>query len=189
MILHKDRHKRHIENTVAKTRSNGWKVVTTNGVFDILHTGHIHLFEQCKVEGAGIYPDSLVIVGLNSDESAKRLKGNLRPLQPERSRAEVLRAIKYIDLVVIFEEDTPCELLEIIKPDMHIKAGYDIEDIPETPIVRKYGGRVIGIPLVKTPSTTDIVKKIAYYYCPLLDGCPIRHSPAETPGRSEQVGG
>lgn len=183
MILHKDKHRQHLENTVAKARSNGWKVVTTNGVFDILHAGHISTFEQCKVEGAGIYPDSLVIVGLNSDASAKRLKGSLRPLQPEMSRAEVLRAITYIDLVVIFEEDTPCELLEIVKPDVHVKAGYKVEDIPEMDVIRKYGGTLVNLPVVEGHSTTAIVEKIAYYYCPMLDGCPIRHSPVEQPRR------
>jgi rfaE bifunctional protein nucleotidyltransferase chain/domain len=185
MILYKDKHGRHLENTIKKARSNGWKIVTTNGVFDILHAGHIATFEQCKVEGAGIYPDSLVIVGLNSDVSAKRLKGNLRPLQPEMSRAKVLRAIKYIDLVVIFDEDTPCELLEIIKPDVHVKAGYKVDEIPEMDVIRKYGGLLVNLPVLEEHSTTAIVKKIAYYYCPMLDGCPIRHSPGEKPGRCE----
>jgi len=125
----------------------------------------------------------MVVVGLNSDESAKRLKGNLRPLQPEMSRAEVLLAIEYIDLVVIFDEDTPCELLEIVKPNIHVKAGYKPEDIPEMDVVRKYGGTLVNLPLLEGHSTTAIVKKIAYYYCPMLDGCPIRHSPFEVPGR------
>lgn len=182
MILYKDKHRESIEYIIAEARSKGATVVSTNGIFDILHAGHISTFERCRIEG-GWPRATMVVVGLNSDASAKRLKGNLRPLQPERSRAEVLGAIEYIDLVVIFDEDTPCDLLEIIKPDVHVKAGYKIEDIPEMDVIRKYGGTLVNLPLVEEHSTTAIVKKIAYYYCPTLDGCPIRHSPAEVPGR------
>ena len=173
MIFHKDRNREEIEAWIATWRAGDSGIVTTNGVFDILHAGHIHSFEQIRHQ-VGM---ARLIVGVNSDESAKQLeKGGIRPVQGEESRAIVLDALRYPDMVVLFDEPTPCELLELIQPDIHFKGGdYDIETMPETPIVREHGGEVRLIPLVIGYSTTKIIHRIAYAACPSIDSCPVRH--------------
>jgi len=144
---------------------------TTNGVFDILHAGHVQGFRSMKETVARL------IVGVNSDGSVKKLlKGIGRPVQPDTSRAIVLAALSYVDMVVIFDEPDPCELLELIQPDIHFKGGdYDIEAMPETEVVRAYGGEVRLVPLVGDYSTTKIINRLVYSHCPTVDSCPVRH--------------
>ena len=175
MIFHKDRNREEIEAWIATWRAGDSGIVTTNGVFDILHAGHIHSFEQIRHQ-VGM---ARLIVGVNSDESAKQLeKGGIRPVQSEESRAIVLDALRYPDMVVLFDEPTPCELLELIQPDIHFKGGdYSPEkmELPEASVVRKHGGAVRLVPLLEGYSTTKIIQKIAYAACPAIDSCPVRH--------------
>lgn len=139
---------------------NRWKLLNktisfTNGCFDILHPGHIASLSDAARES------DFLIVGLNSDESAHRLKGAGRPVMDEKSRAHILASLLIVDAVVIFEEDTPLELIEIIKPDVLVKGGdYTIDQIVGAKEVIASGGRVVINPIVEGFSTTGIIGKI-----------------------------
>ena len=136
-------------------RANGEKIVFTNGCFDLLHPGHIHLLSQAKDLG-----DRLV-VGLNSDESVRRLKGPTRPILNERDRAAVLGSLDYVDLVIIFEEDTPTSLLQTLKPDILVKGSdHALDQVVGKELVESYGGEVCLVNLLKGHSTTEITKKV-----------------------------
>ena len=136
-------------------RLEGKKIVFTNGCFDILHIGHVKYLKESKKFG------DILIVGLNSDSSVKKLKGENRPINNEIDRAGVLDELKSVDYVVIFSEDTPVELLDIIKPDVYTKgADYTLETLPEAQTVMKNGGRVEFISFVEGKSTTNVVKNI-----------------------------
>ena len=133
----------------------GKKIVFTNGCFDILHIGHVEYLKKSKEFG------DILIVGLNSDSSVKKLKGENRPINNEVDRAEVLDELKSVDYVVIFEQDSPVELLNIIKPDIYTKgADYTIDTLPEAPVVIKNGGRIEFIKFVEGKSTTGIVEQL-----------------------------
>jgi D-beta-D-heptose 7-phosphate kinase / D-beta-D-heptose 1-phosphate adenosyltransferase len=141
---------------VAAWRSDGRRIVFTNGCFDILHVGHIRLLEAARRKG-----DRLV-VGLNSDESVRRLKGPSRPIVGESERAGVLAAMSAVDAVVLFAEDTPLRLIETIRPDVLVKGGdYIEENVVGAREVRAWGGRVELIPLVPGTSTTQMIRKSA----------------------------
>lgn len=140
---------------VQTLKSQGKKVVTTNGAFDILHVGHIKSFERAREHG------DILIVGINTDDSVRRYKGPKRPINKENDRAYMIAALAVVDYIVLFDEDTPAELLNDLKPDVHIKAAdYDVEKMPETPIVRKNGGQVIAVPLEPGYATTDLIGEI-----------------------------
>ena len=147
--------KDEIKDIVIKLRKKNpnIKIVTTNGAFDIIHTGHIKSLEQAKSYG------DIVIVGLNSDNSIKRYKSALRPIIPEKDRAKMLASLQVVDYVVIFEEDDPRELLKLIKPDFHVKSKTGFKGI-EKETVESNGGKIILIDDVPGLSTTDILKKI-----------------------------
>jgi len=136
-----------------------WKVLErtvafTNGVFDILHPGHIFSLSQAAKEA------DYLIVGLNSDDSVKRLKGKDRPINNQESRSLILAALLMVDAVVIFEEDTPLELINALRPDVLVKGGdYTIEQIAGAKEVVKNGGRVVINPIVEGYSTTETIKK------------------------------
>ncbi|MFH0940479.1 MAG: D-glycero-beta-D-manno-heptose 1-phosphate adenylyltransferase [Candidatus Omnitrophota bacterium] len=133
------------------------KVVFTNGCFDILHYGHIKYLKKAKSCG-----DTLV-VGLNSDASVRRLKGNKRPINTERDRAEVLAALESVDHIIIFNEGTPYKLIGSLKPDILVKGGdWRKEKIVGADIVLANGGKVISLPYVKNKSTTNTIKKILH---------------------------
>ncbi len=141
---------------VEKLRKEGRKVVFTNGCFDILHVGHLRYLEEAKEQG------EILFVGVNSDDSVKRLKGPTRPINNENDRAEMLAGLKPVDYVVIFSEDTPVELISELKPSIHVKGGdYKKEELPETEVVEKNGGEVRILSLVEGKSTTNIVNKIS----------------------------
>lgn len=145
----------HAETIVAKWRARGLKVGFTNGCFDLLHPGHISLLAQAR--GAC---DRLV-VGLNSDASVSRLKGPSRPVQSESSRAAVLGALSAVDMVVIFNEDTPLRLIETLRPDVLVKgADYTIETVVGADIVQGYGGRVVLADLAEGHSTTNTINRL-----------------------------
>ena len=137
-------------------RSNGDKIVFTNGCFDLLHPGHIHLLEEAK--GLG----DRLIVGLNSDASVKRLKGPRRPILSENDRLVLLKALSCVDLVIIFDEDTPIRLIEALRPDILVKGSdYLPEQVVGREIVESYGGRVALVSLMDGYSTTRIAEKLA----------------------------
>ncbi len=151
-VLTREEAKKKIE----ELKINGKKVVFTNGCFDILHVGHMRYLEEAKEFG------DYLIVGVNSDESVKRLKGPTRPINNQEDRAELLTGLKSVDYTVIFAEDTPVELIGELKPSIHVKGGdYKKDDLPETKVVESYGGTVEIVSLVEGKSTTNVVKKIA----------------------------
>ncbi len=131
-------------------------LVFTNGVFDILHRGHVTYLAQARALGASL------IVGLNSDASARGLgKGPGRPLNAEADRACVLAALESVSLVALFDEATPLTLLALVRPDCYVKGGdYDIETLAETALVRSWGGQARAIPFVDGHSTTALVQRI-----------------------------
>ena len=131
-------------------------VVFTNGVFDILHRGHVTYLAQARAMGASL------VVGLNSDASARGLgKGPERPLNTELDRACVLAALESVSLVVIFDEPTPVELLQRVRPHWYVKGGdYDIETLAETALVRSWGGQACALPFVDGHSTTALVARM-----------------------------
>ena len=136
-------------------RNQGHAVGFTNGCFDLLHPGHLAVIGQAKAAC-----DKL-IVGLNSDSSTKHLKGNDRPVQTETARAAVLASLEAVDLVIIFAEDTPTELIEALKPDVFVKgADYTIEQIPEAKIVQGYGGKIVLAELAEGHSTTATIARL-----------------------------
>jgi rfaE bifunctional protein nucleotidyltransferase chain/domain len=140
---------------IQKEREKGKKIVFTNGCFDIIHAGHVDYLEKAKSLG------DFLVVGLNSDESVKRLKGPTRPVNPVDQRKKVLQALKPVDLVIIFEEDTPERLIKEIKPDILVKGGdWKIENIVGADFVMSYGGKVYTIDFVYDTSTTKIIEKI-----------------------------
>lgn len=134
----------------------GKKLVFTNGVFDILHAGHVAYLQQARNLG------DLLIVAINTDESARSLgKGEDRPIHTLEDRAAVLSALRCVDGVIEFGEQTPERAIKVLKPEIHVKGGdYDPESMPETPLVRSYGGKVVILPLVPGKSTTEIARKL-----------------------------
>lgn len=144
-----------LAHVCAGWRVKGYKIVFTNGCFDILHQGHIQLLLAAAEQGHKL------VMGLNTDASVKRLKGEQRPLNDEYSRALVMASQLYVDAVVLFDEDTPLELIEIIKPDVLVKGGdYTPETVVGNDFVRSYGGNVVIVPTVKGFSTTAIINRM-----------------------------
>lgn len=147
--------KNELNALLSKLRKEGKTIVTTNGCFDILHVGHVRYLEKTKT-----FADVL-IVALNSDKSVKSIKGDSRPINKEEDRAEVLSALKCVDYVVLFDEDSPIDLLLQIKPDVYTKgADYTIETLPEAKPIMENGGRVEFISFVEGKSTTSIINKM-----------------------------
>ncbi len=131
------------------------RVVFTNGVFDLLHPGHVDVLLGARRAG------DLLVVGLNSDASVRRLKGPDRPVRSEAERAYVLAALAMVDCVVVFEQDTPLELIRLLRPDVLVKGGdYTEATIVGAPDVRSWGGDVRVIPLTPGQSTTSIIRKL-----------------------------
>lgn len=142
-----------IENITSKFKNQ--KIVTTNGVFDILHVGHIRYLQKAKSLG------NVLIVGINSDSSTKKIKGPKRPLNNQNDRAEALAALSCVDYVVVFDEENPIKLLSSIKPNIHVKGGdYKISEIIERGIVEKNNGKVILMGLENGYSTTNLIERI-----------------------------
>ena len=132
------------------------KVAFTNGVFDLLHPGHIDVLTAARKTA-----DSL-IVGINSDESVRRLKGPTRPMRSDAERSYVLAALECVDLVVVFPEDTPLNLVKVLRPDVIVKGGdYSEDTIVGATEVKSWGGRVVVVPLTPGHSTTNIIRKLS----------------------------
>ena len=139
----------------AEARDDGKSVVFTNGCFDLLHRGHVHLLREAKACG------DLLIAGLNSDQSVKQIKGPTRPVLPELDRSELLAAMEMVDYVVLFDEPDPYELVSAIRPDVLVKGGdWSNEKIIGAGLVKEAGGRVAVIPYIKGFSTTEIIERI-----------------------------
>ncbi len=144
---------------VEQWRAAGESVVFTNGVFDLVHRGHVASLAGARAKG-----DRLV-VGVNDDESVRRLKGPNRPLAPLEDRMGVLAALRAVDLVTQFAEDTPEELIRVLRPDVLVKgADYKVEDVAGGAFVRSYGGRVETVDLVPGRSTSSFVERVLERY-------------------------
>ncbi|MGC8554756.1 MAG: D-glycero-beta-D-manno-heptose 1-phosphate adenylyltransferase [Candidatus Acidulodesulfobacterium sp.] len=147
--------KKDIKAKFSKLKAESKKIIFTNGCFDIIHAGHISYLNEAKALG------DILVVGLNSDESVRRLKGKDRPIVNENDRAYVLANLKSVDFVVLFDEDTPYELIKEIKPDVLVKgADYEGKSIAGSDIVEAAGGKTVLINFVKGKSTSEIIKKI-----------------------------
>jgi len=141
---------------LVREKRAGKRIVFTNGVYDLIHAGHVTLLQKAKNLG------DILVVGLNGDASVRRLKGPKRPLATERDRALVLSALEPVDYVTIFAEDTPYELIQKLKPDVLVKGGdYAANQIVGADLVKK----VVRIPLVKGRSTSSLIGKILTAYC------------------------
>jgi rfaE bifunctional protein nucleotidyltransferase chain/domain len=140
---------------VERSRAAGRRIVFTNGVFDLLHAGHVRYLQHARSVG------DVLIVGLNSDRSVRANKGPGRPITPERERAETLEALAAVDAVVVFDEETPYDLIKAVQPDVLVKGADWAEDaIVGRDIVERRGGRVIRVPLEPGRSTSAVIQKI-----------------------------
>ena len=140
---------------VEKLKQVGETIVFANGCFDLLHVGHIRYLEGARRLG------DVLIVGLNSDDSVRQLKGLGRPLMPEGERAEILAAISFVDYIVIFDEATVERLLLQIRPDIHCKGtDYTVDSVPEREVVLSYGGRIAIVGDPKDHSTRDLIREV-----------------------------
>ncbi|MBN1232911.1 MAG: D-glycero-beta-D-manno-heptose 1-phosphate adenylyltransferase [Candidatus Coatesbacteria bacterium] len=157
MILDIDEASEFIRNKQAE----GKKTVFTNGCFDLLHSGHLDLLERASKQG------DILLVAINSDNSVRKLKGEKKPLFPEQERAELIDALEPVDIVVIFNEETPFEVIEALKPDVLIKGGdWDIDNIVGRDTVWKRGGKVISLPLLEGYSSSYVISRIRKLFCP-----------------------
>ncbi len=145
-------------------QSNIWrlkdkKIVFTNGCFDLLHLGDIEYLVKASVFGGAL------VIGLNSDASIRKIKGNRRPIMDEKSRAMVLASLRFVDAVVLFDQETPYELIKLIQPDILIKGeDYKVEEIVGQDIVQAHGGKVITIELTEGYSTSSVIERILSLY-------------------------
>ncbi|MEN8687555.1 MAG: D-glycero-beta-D-manno-heptose 1-phosphate adenylyltransferase, partial [Desulfuromonadales bacterium] len=148
-----------LKSILAGVKQQGKKVVFTNGCFDLLHVGHVKYLQAARQLG------DLLVLGLNSDDSIRRLKGTGRPLIGQDERAHIMAALNCIDFVVIFDEDTPLELISLLRPDVLVKGGdYTVDGVVGRDVVESYGGRVELINFVDGKSTTNIINKILESY-------------------------
>jgi rfaE bifunctional protein nucleotidyltransferase chain/domain len=144
----------NVNAVVEQYKKQNKKIVFTNGCFDLLHIGHITYLEEAKKLG------DILIVGINSDESVKKIKGPTRPIQNEYDRSSILAALKAVDHTILFSEDTPINLIKKIKPDILVKGGdWKIEQIVGSDFVMKYGGVVQSLNFVNGKSTTSLIEK------------------------------
>ena len=156
-----------LTKALEKVRESGKKIVFTNGCFDLLHPGHTRSLIAARDLG------DCLVVGLNSDNSVRNLKGIRRPILPLEARAELLAALYSVDFVVPFEEDTPLQLIEVVKPDILVKGtDYKVEDIVGADFVKENGGEVKQIPLVEGWSTTKLVEETVHKYTHPTDSEP-----------------
>jgi rfaE bifunctional protein nucleotidyltransferase chain/domain len=155
-FLSKIKSRPDMKSFVERLKGEGKRVVFTNGCFDILHQGHIHYLSEAKTFG------HCLIVGLNSDRSVRSIKGQGRPLLPQRARAELLAALCFVDGVVIFDEDNPLAIIDYLQPHVLVKgADWSEDEIVGADIVKRAGGEVKRIPLVPGVSTSEIIRRIA----------------------------
>jgi len=148
------------QRIVARLKAKGKKVVFTNGCFDVLHVGHVRYLRKAKSYG------DVLVVGLNTDRSVKQIKGEKRPILPEKERGEILAALEFVDYVIPFDTPDPLRLIEALKPNVLVKgADWPRDRIVGREIVEKIGGRVVRVPLVPRASSTEVIEKIIKVYC------------------------
>lgn len=151
--------KNTLKNVIEELKKSGKKIVFTNGVFDILHVGHLALLQQAKSFG------DVLVVGINSDSSVKIIKGESRPINDQNDRSLLLSGFEVIDYVTVFEEQTPSEIISYLQPDVHVKGGdYDPDDfdnMPEAKVVKAYGGEIRIISLIEGKSSTELISKMS----------------------------
>jgi rfaE bifunctional protein nucleotidyltransferase chain/domain len=148
-----------IKSILARLKKQRQRVVFTNGCFDLLHVGHIRYLRKAKSLG------DILVVGLNTDRSVKQIKGEKRPIVPQKERAEILASLEYVDYVVLFDEPDPFSLIEKVKPTILVKgADWPKDKIIGGDVVEKAGGRVVRIPLVVGASSTGIIERILRAY-------------------------
>ena len=148
-----------LKKTISLLKKKGKKIVFTNGCFDLVHYGHVMYLERAKSNG------DILVVGVNSDASVKRIKGDSRPLVNQSDRVKVVAALACVDYVVIFNEDTPLDLISSLKPHILIKgADWAKQDIVGADIVKSHGGKVLTIKLAEGRSTTNLIRKIVETY-------------------------
>lgn len=146
---------RHELSKICQSLQKTKQVVFTNGCFDLLHVGHVRYLKEAKKQG------DILVVGVNTDASVKRLKGPLRPIQIEQDRAEILAALECVDFVTLFDEDTPLNLIKALKPQVLVKGGdWKPEQIVGSDVVLATGGKVLSLNFVDGRSTTNIIKQI-----------------------------
>ncbi len=144
-----------LETWAEALRKNGKKIVFTNGCYDLIHPGHLAILEAAAKEG------DVLIVGINSDDSVKRLKGENRPVYPEMVRAEILLAIRWVDNVTVFVEDTPLETITKIRPDVLVKgAEYGAGEIVGEEFLNSYGGLTVRFPMREGYATSEVIRRI-----------------------------
>ncbi len=147
-----------LKQIISNLKKQNKKVVFTNGCFDILHSGHLHLLEKAKSLG------NFLIVGLNTDSSVRKIKGENRPINNELERARLVASLGSVDYVVFFEENAPSKILSILSPHIHVKGGDynpdDYDNMPESKTVKDYGGEVQIVPIINGLSTTNIIEKM-----------------------------
>lgn len=147
--------RKNIVELITELRKDGKTVVTTNGCFDILHVGHVRYLQKTKT-----FADYSIVM-LNSDKSVRSIKGPTRPVNNESDRAEILCALECVDFVVLFDEDSPQNLIAEIKPNVHTKgADYTVDTLPEAKTIMENGGRIEFISFVEGKSTTSIIEKM-----------------------------
>lgn len=141
---------------IKQLKDQGKRIISTNGCFDILHLGHINYLNEARHLG------DILFVGINSDLSVKRLKGQNRPINNEKIRALQLSALEAVDYVTVFTEDNPELLLRVIQPSIHVKGGdYNPNQLPEKSIVEANGGKVVCLSMTEGFSTTELIKKLS----------------------------
>ncbi|HMA62582.1 MAG TPA: D-glycero-beta-D-manno-heptose 1-phosphate adenylyltransferase [bacterium] len=151
--------RKKIPGIVKELQKQNTKVVFTNGCFDILHSGHVVLLEKARSQG------DLLVLGINTDDSVRRLKGASRPINDQLERARVLAGLESVSYVTFFKEDTPAEIIKEILPNVLVKGGdYAIDEIVGRKTVQDNGGQVVTIPLVKGRSTSNIINKIKHNF-------------------------
>ena len=176
--------RQEVASWCASQKAGGKKIVFTNGCFDILHAGHVELLQAARELG------DCLMVGINSDASVRRLKGESRPINSQDARAGVLGALEAVDAVCIFEEDTPIALLEDVRPNIHVKGGdYCESDLSEAETIKKHGGEIVIVPLKAGFSTTSTLAKLEAQKSPLKPQCktvviiPARFGSTRFPGK------
>jgi D-beta-D-heptose 7-phosphate kinase/D-beta-D-heptose 1-phosphate adenosyltransferase len=146
---------RSLKEDLERVRSSGGKIVFTNGCFDLLHRGHLSLLREARRLG------DVLVVGVNTDASARRVKGAGRPATPQEDRVELLEALPCVDHVILFEEDTPEALVRLIQPDLHVKGGdHEGDRLAEESVVRELGGEVVVLPLLPGRSSSATIEQI-----------------------------
>ncbi len=144
----------NLESAISAYKSKNRKIVFTNGCFDLLHIGHVRYLQEASQLG------DILIVGINTDASVQKLKGPTRPIQNENDRAEILASLKSVTHTILFDDETPLELIKKIKPDVLVKGGdWAVDQIVGSDFVLKNGGRVLSLQFINGKSTTDLIEK------------------------------